>query len=124
MAYTYAYGTSVHVTIHVAPESVDRFFVAFERFYQNVIREDECLSFQMYRNPAKPGNIVWVEDWSESPEWYCNHRITKDYYREYLIITRPMLIFEREVEFFERPPPYYSFSRVDYENYRQWTCAS
>ncbi|KAI0858265.1 hypothetical protein F4860DRAFT_516996 [Xylaria cubensis] len=116
---SYTHGISVHVTIYVAPENVDAFFAAFEPLYQQVIREPECLSFEVYRNPEKPGKIVWVEDWSKSPSWFFHNQLTKDYYKEYLTITQPMLIFPREAELFERLPPKYCFSRVNYQNYGQ-----
>ncbi|KAI0546162.1 hypothetical protein F4679DRAFT_587820 [Xylaria curta] len=124
MAYTYTPGTSIHVTIHLQPFQMDSFFTAFETFYHNIIREEECLSFQMYRNLEKPETIVWVEEWSKSPEWLVNNIITKDYYQEYLDVTEPMLLFGREANFFERPPMEYSFSRAEFENYRGWVCAN
>ncbi|KAF2973413.1 hypothetical protein GQX73_g168 [Xylaria multiplex] len=100
-------GWSLHVTVYIAPENVDRFLAAFKPVFNKVVAEPECLFFEMYQNPQEPGKISWVEDWSKSPEWFLENQVTKDYYKEYFAITEAMFTKPREFQFLERVGPEY-----------------
>lgn len=54
---------SLHVTVHIAPENVDKFLVAFKAIFDLVAAEPECLFFEVYRSVEEPGKISWVENW-------------------------------------------------------------
>lgn len=106
---SFRYGMSLHVTVHVAPRDVDRFFAAFKPVFNKIIAEPECLMFEVYRDPREPGKISWVEDWSKSPLWFRTEQMTKDYYKEYLAITEPLFVKPRESQFLERLGPLYCY---------------
>ncbi|KAI1133395.1 hypothetical protein F5Y10DRAFT_87410 [Nemania abortiva] len=102
-----ATGWSLHVTVYIAPENVDRFMAAFKPVFDKVVAEPECLFFEMYQSPQEPGKISWVENWSKSPEWFLENQVTKDYYKEYFAITEAMFTKPREFQFLERVGPEY-----------------
>ncbi|KAI0440232.1 hypothetical protein F4803DRAFT_553300 [Xylaria telfairii] len=102
-----ASGWSLHVTVHIAPENVDRFLAAFKPVFDKVIAEPECLFFEMYQSPQEPGKLSWVENWSKSPEWFLENQVTKDYYKEYFAITEAMFTKPREFQFLDRVGPEY-----------------
>jgi quinol monooxygenase YgiN len=54
---------SVHIKVHLAPESVDRFLVAFKKVFDAAAAEPKCTFFELYRDPGNPGEISWVENW-------------------------------------------------------------
>ncbi|KAI0164446.1 hypothetical protein GGR52DRAFT_559881 [Hypoxylon sp. FL1284] len=89
-------GISLHVTVHIAPENVDRFIAAFKPVFDLVVAEPECTFFQVYQSPEEPGKLSWVENWSKDTQWLVEHQITKPYYKEYLEITEPMFLKPRE----------------------------
>ncbi|KAI0879127.1 hypothetical protein GGS24DRAFT_440885 [Hypoxylon argillaceum] len=100
-------GWSLHVTVHIAPENVDRFLAAFKPVFNSVVAEPECLFFEMYQSPQEPGRISWVENWAKSPEWFLENQVTKDYYKEYFAITEAMFTKPREFQFLQRVGPEY-----------------
>ncbi|KAI1738919.1 hypothetical protein F4680DRAFT_449381 [Xylaria scruposa] len=102
-----ATGWSLHVTVYIAPENIDRFLAAFKPVFDKVIAEPECLFFEMYQSPQEPGKISWVENWSKSPEWFLENQVTKDYYKEYFAITEAMFTKPREFQFLDRVGPDY-----------------
>ncbi|KAI1424069.1 hypothetical protein F5Y12DRAFT_468375 [Xylaria sp. FL1777] len=102
-----ATGWSLHVTVYIAPENVDRFLAAFKPVFNKVVAEPECLFFEMYQSPQEPGKLSWVENWSKSPEWFLENQVTKDYYKEYFAITEAMFTKPREFQFLERVGPEY-----------------
>ncbi|KAI1169681.1 hypothetical protein F4777DRAFT_596405 [Nemania sp. FL0916] len=108
---SFAYGMSLHVTVVIAPENVDRFFQAFKPVFDKVTAEPECLFFEVYQDPQSPGIISWVEDWSKSPDWFLKEQITKEYYKEYLAVTEPMFLKPREGQFWELLGPEYHYSK-------------
>ncbi|KAK7917308.1 hypothetical protein PG985_010916 [Apiospora marii] len=95
-------GCSLHVTVHIAPENWPQFKAAIQPVYEKVIREPECVFFEIYRSPDDPGTITWVENWTASPEWLATVQQPKEYYKEYLAITRPMFIKPQEVKVLHR----------------------
>ncbi|KAI0434291.1 hypothetical protein F5Y09DRAFT_266792 [Xylaria sp. FL1042] len=100
-------GWSLHVTVYIAPENVDRFLAAFKPVFNKVVAEPECLFFEMYQSPQEPGKLSWIENWSKSPEWFLENQVTKDYYKEYFAITEAMFTKPREFQFLERVGPEY-----------------
>jgi quinol monooxygenase YgiN len=56
-------GLSLHVTIHIAPENLPKFWEAFKPVYDKVIAEPECTFFEVYQSPEEPGTLSWVENW-------------------------------------------------------------
>ncbi|KAI0514497.1 hypothetical protein F5B22DRAFT_230195 [Xylaria bambusicola] len=100
-------GWSLHVTVYIAPDNVDRFLAAFKPVFNKVVAEPECLFFEMYQSPQEPGKLSWVENWSKSPEWFLENQVTKDYYKEYFAITEAMFTKPREFQFLERVGPDY-----------------
>ncbi|KAK8102598.1 hypothetical protein PG984_015744 [Apiospora sp. TS-2023a] len=97
-----ANGCSLHVTVHIAPENWPKFKAAMQPVYEKVIQEPECVYFEIYRSPEDPGTITWVENWTTSPEWLKTVQIPKEYYKEYLEITRPMFIKPQEFKILHR----------------------
>ncbi|KAI0873127.1 hypothetical protein GGS24DRAFT_502124 [Hypoxylon argillaceum] len=94
----------------IAPENVDKYFAAFKPVFEKVIAEPECLFFEVYQCPDQPGQIIWVEDWSKSPDWFLNHQITKDYYEEYIAVSEPMFLKPVQVQFLARLGPEYCYN--------------
>ncbi|KAJ5241444.1 uncharacterized protein N7469_003035 [Penicillium citrinum] len=101
-------GTSFHVTVHIDPANVPRFFELFKRVYDAVIAEPECRFFEVYQSPNDPGTLHWVENWAASTEWFLSHQAKKDYYKEYLMETEAMFVKPREFQIYNRlGAPYY-----------------
>ncbi|KAI0101910.1 hypothetical protein GGR51DRAFT_563122 [Nemania sp. FL0031] len=107
----FTHGFSLHVTVYIAPENVDRFFAASKPVFKKVIAEPKCLFFEVYQTPGQPGTISWVEDWSDTPDWFINNQMTKKYYKEYLAITEPMFIKPGEYDYLERLGPEYFMAK-------------
>ncbi|OTB09237.1 hypothetical protein M426DRAFT_7250 [Hypoxylon sp. CI-4A] len=101
-------GISLHVTVHIAPENVDKFLAAFKAIFDVVSAEPECLFFQVYKSPSEPGKLSWVENWSKDGQWFMEHQITKPYYKEYLEFTEPMFLKPREATVLELLGPEFS----------------
>lgn len=57
------HGISLQVTVHIAPENVDKFFAAFKPVFDAVCAEPELTFFELYRDPDEPGKLSWVENW-------------------------------------------------------------
>ncbi len=73
------HGISLHVTITVAPSDVDAFLAALKPCYEAVTAELECTYFEVYHNPANPGELRFVENWSQSKEWFVEVSIALPY---------------------------------------------
>ncbi|GAB7340880.1 hypothetical protein MBLNU457_7235t1 [Dothideomycetes sp. NU457] len=102
-------GFSLQITVHIKPENVERFLQEFNPIFELVIREPECVLFEVFQSPEDPGTLSWVENWSESPEWFFEHQLPKAYYKPYLEATEPMFIAPREIKVLNRLPlQYYS----------------
>ncbi|KAI1371970.1 hypothetical protein F4677DRAFT_275759 [Hypoxylon crocopeplum] len=98
-------GTSLHVTVHVAPENVEKFLAAFKAIFDVVAAEPECLFFEVYRSVEEPGKISWVENWSKDKQWLIESQLTKPYYKEYFELTEPMFLKPREAHVLEPVGP-------------------
>ncbi|KAI1389469.1 uncharacterized protein F4822DRAFT_398454 [Hypoxylon trugodes] len=96
---------SLHVTVHIAPENVQRFLAAFKGIFDLVAAEPECLFFEVYTSAEEPGKISWVENWSKDTQWLMENQITKPYYKEYFELTEPMFLKPRDVKFLQPVGP-------------------
>ncbi len=63
-------GISLHVTITIAPENVEKFLDACKPVFDVVTAEPECLFFEIFQDAENPGRLKWVEDWSKDKEWF------------------------------------------------------
>ncbi|KAL4876535.1 hypothetical protein BJY04DRAFT_199852 [Aspergillus karnatakaensis] len=101
-------GFALHVSIFIAPENVPKFFEAFEPAYKKVAAEPECTLFEVYQDPNSPGELSWVEHWTESLEWFMEVQVNRDYYAPYLAVTEPMFLKPREFKILHRVGAPYS----------------
>lgn len=63
------HGISLHVTIVVAPENVEKFLSLLKPCFDAVIAEPECTSFEVFHDQEQPGYFRFVENWSQDQEW-------------------------------------------------------
>ncbi|KAJ5625118.1 hypothetical protein N7510_001427 [Penicillium lagena] len=102
-------GFSLHLTIYIDPQNVNKFFEHFKPVYDAVVAEPECRFFEVYQSPEDPGTLHWVEDWVASTEWFMSTQMAKDYYKDYLAATEPMFVKPREFKIYTRlGAPYYT----------------
>ncbi|KAL7623359.1 hypothetical protein AAE478_007040 [Parahypoxylon ruwenzoriense] len=101
-------GISLHVTVYIAPENVEKFLAAFKAIFDVVAAEPECLFFEVYKSADEPGKISWVENWSKDREWLMKNQLTKSYYKEYFETTEPMFLKPREARILELLGPGFS----------------
>ncbi|TDZ19933.1 hypothetical protein Cob_v007038 [Colletotrichum orbiculare MAFF 240422] len=97
------------VTIHLAPEDVDKFLEISRPAFERIKSEPGLTFFELYRSPEDPGALSWSEKWTESIEYILQEHVNKDYMKEYLAATEPMFTKPREVKFLNPigPPFYY-----------------
>jgi len=60
---------SLEVTITVDPSNVQTFLEHMRPAYETVIKEKECTFFEVVLNPQVPGEVHWVEGWTEGRQW-------------------------------------------------------
>lgn len=60
---------SLHVSITVAPENTAKFLDLLKPVYDLVSAEPECVFFEVFQNPAVPGEFKFVENWHATVEW-------------------------------------------------------
>ncbi|KAI1462740.1 hypothetical protein F4805DRAFT_8108 [Annulohypoxylon moriforme] len=107
-------GVSLHVTVHIAPENVEKFLVAFKAIFDVVAAEPDCLFFEVYRSAEEPGRISWVENWGKDMQWLMEHQLTKPYYKEYFEITEPMFLKPREARILEPVGPGFTMIKANH----------
>ncbi|KAI1207254.1 uncharacterized protein F4807DRAFT_192653 [Annulohypoxylon truncatum] len=107
-------GTSLHVTVHVAPENVEKFLAAFKEVFDVVAAEPDCLFFEVYKSAEEPGKISWVENWGKDIQWLMANQITKPYYKEYFEKTEPMFLKPREFQILEPVGPGFTMSKASH----------
>ena len=61
-------------TVSVEPSKVDAYLEALRPCWQGIIGEPECLFFDLWQDPAKPGTFKMIEVWSKDKEWFTNVR--------------------------------------------------
>jgi hypothetical protein len=60
---------SLHVTVTVAPENVEKFLEIMRPAYDMVITEPECTFFEVFVSDEEPGVLRWVEGWTKDWQW-------------------------------------------------------
>ncbi|KAL3451403.1 hypothetical protein BJX65DRAFT_219725 [Aspergillus insuetus] len=95
-------GLSLHVTVFIAEENVPKFFEAFLPAYEKVTAEPECTFFEVYQSLENPGELSWVENWSQSMEWLMQVQLKKEYYAPYIAVTEPMFVKPRVIKVVKR----------------------
>ena len=63
------HGISLHVTIVVAPENVEKFLELLKPCFDAVTAEPECMGFEVFHDPEQPGYFRFVEHWTKDKEW-------------------------------------------------------
>ncbi|KAL2837103.1 hypothetical protein BJY01DRAFT_251619 [Aspergillus pseudoustus] len=92
----------LQVTVYIAEENVPKFFEAFLPAYEKVTAEPECTFFEVYQSLENPGELSWVENWSQSVEWLTQVQFKKDYYAPYIAVTEPMFVKPRAIKIVKR----------------------
>lgn len=86
------YGLSLHVSVKVLPENVDKFLGYLKPVYELVAAEPECTFFEVFVSAEEPGLITWVEGWNRDKKWLQEVQLQKEYYKEYFANTFPLFI--------------------------------
>jgi len=55
--------TSVHITVHVAPENAAKYLNIFKDVFAVISAEPELRYMEVYQALDNPGIISWVENW-------------------------------------------------------------
>lgn len=63
---------SLHVNITIDPENVDKFLGYLKPAYDGVCAEPECVYFEVFQDPEKPGRFRFVEHWNCTKEWFMS----------------------------------------------------
>ncbi|KAH8602389.1 hypothetical protein B0O99DRAFT_499742 [Bisporella sp. PMI_857] len=116
---------SVHITITVAPENVDKFLEALRPTFEAVTREPLNTFFEVYHDPKKPGVFKLVEHWDADVGYMMGVQLKKDYYKPYHAVVDPLFLKPLEVEIYSRFPGN-EWASVRKEAYpgRDWIVAS
>lgn len=93
---------TVFVTFHIRPAQIEEFKAAHRPVWAACAAEPQCLLFDVFQDPAKPGLFRFVEVWNESREWFEKHQMTKSYYEPLWAKSRPTWEKEPVLEYFER----------------------
>lgn len=88
-------------TIKIDPSNIDKFLEAFRTCWLAVCKEPHCLYFDVFHSQSESGTFHFVEVWSKDNEWFMEHQITKDYYKPYWEITRPLWV-NRDLHVYNR----------------------
>lgn len=62
-------GISMHVQVTIAPSNVPRYHELMRPVFDAVVAEPECTFFEIYHDPANPGVLKWVENWTKDVKW-------------------------------------------------------
>lgn len=63
-------GISLHVSITVAPENVEKLLAVLKPGFDAVTAELQCIVFEVLHDADNPGRLRIVEDWSKDVEWF------------------------------------------------------
>ena len=94
-------GVTFHLTITIDPKNIDRFLEALRPCWAAVIKEPNCIFFDVHYLPSKPGTFRFVEIWDKDNEWFERNQLGKEYYKLYWEITNSMWL-SRKLEVFDR----------------------
>ncbi|EAU31651.1 predicted protein [Aspergillus terreus NIH2624] len=93
---------SLQVTVFIDEENVSESFEEFLPVYGKVISEPECTFFEVYQSLENPGELLWVENWSQPLDWLKEVQLKKEYYERYIRVTEPMFIKPRMIKVLKR----------------------
>ncbi len=60
---------TLHITWHFAPEDVTTFYEVLRPLHENLVKERECLYFNVYEIAHQPGVLRLVEIWDCDMKW-------------------------------------------------------
>lgn len=106
---------TLFVTFHIKPDRIEEFKAAHRPVWAACAAEPECLFFDVFQDPARPGVFRFVEVWAESREWFETKQLTKPYYGELWPRSRPTWEKEAVLEYFEREGEACSFRKSFFE---------
>ncbi|KAL4886837.1 hypothetical protein BJY04DRAFT_212810 [Aspergillus karnatakaensis] len=103
------HGTSIHMTVFIKPETVERFWDLFRPVLAKIKEEPDLLFFEAYQSPDEPGVISWVENWSKPKDWLLANQVNKPYYNEYRALTGEFYTKPMEIKIYERVGPEFTY---------------
>lgn len=93
---------TVFVTFQIQPTKIEEFKAAHRPVWAACAAEPECLFFDVFQDPEKPGRFRFVEVWNETREWFEKHQMTKPYYETLWAKSKPTWEADPVLEYFER----------------------
>ncbi|KAF2642430.1 hypothetical protein P280DRAFT_362754, partial [Massarina eburnea CBS 473.64] len=90
------------VIVEVKPHLIEDFKAAHRPVWAACAHEPECLLFDVFQVPQKPGQFRFVKVWDASREWFEKEQLTKPYYDTLWEESKPTWEKEMEIEYFER----------------------
>lgn len=61
--------TSVHLTMTVSADDISTFLTHLKPAFDATVLLPECIYFEVFQNPAKPGQFRLVENWTVPFGW-------------------------------------------------------
>ncbi|KAF2462779.1 uncharacterized protein BDR25DRAFT_247797, partial [Lindgomyces ingoldianus] len=68
---------TLFVTFHIHPHLIPTFLSAHRPVWAACTPEPECLLFDVFQDPSRPGRFRFVEVWSRDREWFEREQLTK-----------------------------------------------
>lgn len=93
---------TLFVEFNVKPDMIEQFKEAHRPVWAACGSEPECILFDVFQDPDKPGRFRFVEVWSKDREWFEQHQLTKPYYETLWAKSKPTWEKEMVIEYFER----------------------
>ena len=93
---------TVFVTFKIQPSRIEEFKAAHRTVWDACAAEPECLLFDVFQDPKRPGVFRFVEVWAATREWFETQQITKPYYDALWPKSKPTWEEKASIEFFER----------------------
>lgn len=93
---------TLFVTFHIKPHHIEDWKAAHRPVWAACAAEPECIYFDVFQNPTKPGDFRLVEVWNASRKWFETKQLTKDYYSTLWERSKPTWESEVEIEYWER----------------------
>ncbi|PMD24318.1 hypothetical protein NA56DRAFT_643551 [Hyaloscypha hepaticicola] len=89
---------TLHITWHFAPEDVATFYEVLRPLHENLVKEKECLYFNVYEIAQQPGIVRLVEIWDCDMKWMAEVQSKKDYYAPFFETTRKIALEPQKIE--------------------------
>src|SRR5882757_8337522 len=93
---------TLFVDFYIQPSRIEEFKAAHRPVWAACGAEPECLLFDVFQDPAKPGHFRFVEVWDASREWFESEQLTKPYYETLWQKSRPTWEKEVVIQYYER----------------------